>query len=187
MFVLLLRLLAATWRIKAEGTVPPEQSVIAFWHGAMLPVWKYFSFDGASAIVSRSKDGSALAMLLESWGYSVIRGSSSKGGKESLAAMVSAATAGQVLVTPDGPRGPKAVMKAGAVVAAQRAGVPLCCCRVNILWKITLNSWDNFAIPLPFSRITLNFLPLVLFPLSATSEDIDTAISMAGISLGEWP
>lgn len=186
-FVVLLRLLAATWYIKTTGILPPERCVVAFWHGAMLPVWKYFSFGEASAIVSQSKDGSVLSALLQSWRYTVIRGSSSKGGKESLAAMVSAAAKGRVLVTPDGPRGPKAIMKAGAVVAAHRAGVSLCCCRVTISWKITLNSWDNFVVPLPFSRITLNFLPPVLFPATMSPDEIDAAIATSGNSLGEWP
>lgn len=186
-FVLLLRMLAATWRVRAEGALPPKRCVVAFWHGGMLPVWKYFSFSRASAVVSRSSDGAVLAALLESWGYSVIRGSSSKGGKESLAAMIDAAKNGRILVTPDGPRGPKGVMKPGAVIAAQRSGANLSCCRVQISWKITLRSWDNFAVPLPFSRILLTFLPPLHFPASLASEDITAAISAAGASLGEWP
>jgi len=186
-FVLLLRILAATWRVRIEGTLPPERCVVTFWHGGMLPVWKFFSFSRASAVVSRSSDGSALAALLKSWGYTVIRGSSSKGGKESLAAMIDAAKTGKILVTPDGPRGPKAKMKPGAVIAAQRSGAELSCCRVQISWKITLGSWDNFAVPLPFSRILLTFLPPSHFPASLANEEITAAISAAGASLGEWP
>lgn len=154
--IALLRLLSFTWRIKLEGIPPVAPSVVAFWHGFMLPVWKYFSYLRPAALVSQSKDGRLLSDLLEKWKYNVVRGSSSKGGREALDSIIKLLDKNIVLITPDGPRGPARQFKAGAVVAARKAGVQLYLCSVHINRSFTLNkSWDKFRIPLPFTKITL--------------------------------
>lgn len=178
----LFRLLARSWRIAACGPLPPQPAVLAFWHGEMLPVWKFFAAGGACALVSQSRDGGLLTRLLESWGYRVIRGSSSKGGREALAEMVAAARNHRLLVTPDGPRGPAHKLKAGAVVAAVQAGVPLYLCRVRCTRAIRGTHWDRFLIPLPFAAITLEFVHLPL-PREATREEMDGLIAAAEAAL----
>src|SRR5436305_6379917 len=92
---LLLRGIAMTWRVREE--IPDdcrpilegrELAVIAFWHGKMLPVWYRFRNGGRVALISASGDGDILAIYLQrSLGYSVIRGSSSRQGKEALGAL----------------------------------------------------------------------------------------------------
>ncbi|GAB1429322.1 hypothetical protein MASR2M18_01530 [Ignavibacteria bacterium] len=183
LFVALLRAVAATWRIRLCGTTPSGTCVIAFWHGAMLPVWKFFSKSGAAAVVSRSRDGDILSALLAAWNYRLIRGSSSSGGRETLAAMTEAAATGKVLITPDGPRGPKCTAKAGAVLAAQRSATKLVCCRVVISRKILLNSWDSFAVPYPFARITI----FTEIDAKVLDSNTDTAILSMQSLLGDWP
>lgn len=174
----LFHLLARTWRIRATGPLPPEPAVVAFWHGDMLPVWKYLSPQRPHALVSRSRDGGLLTDLLERWGYTVIRGSSSKGSKEAWTGLVAAARQHRVLITPDGPRGPARVLKAGAVVAARRAGVPLYLCRVRCPAAIHGTNWDRFLIPLPGATIDLEFIPLDV-PADADRDTIDWLISQA--------
>jgi lysophospholipid acyltransferase (LPLAT)-like uncharacterized protein len=89
------------------GKYPEKPAIIAFWHGKMLPAWKFFGSFGANAIVSQSKDGEILTALLEKWGFRVVRGSSSKGGREALQEIVDIAPKGYFLITPDGPQGPR--------------------------------------------------------------------------------
>ncbi len=180
-----LRLLGATWRYREQWVgapaadtphadvpntdvpntdvpntdVPNAPAVIAFWHGAMLPVWYRYRRRGATALVSASPDGALLAGYLErSLRYErVIRGSSSRGGSEALALVVEALAERPCLITPDGPRGPARQAKAGALVAAQRAGVPV----VAVGWwcrrAVRLRSWDGMRIPLPFSIINFRY------------------------------
>lgn len=181
---LLLRMLASTWRVRVVGTLPDAPCVVAFWHGAMLPVWHAFRLRGCAGLTSASKDGDLLARLLADWGYVVVRGSSSKGGPEALAEMVKHASRRIVLVTPDGPRGPARVAKPGAVVAAQRAGVPLvpvgaAAERVTILEK----SWDAFAIPWPFTRVTVQIGAPIRIDADASRERVDAVISELGQQL----
>lgn len=164
--ITLLTILRRTWRIRVRGEIP-SSGVVAFWHGEMLPVWAFFAGHGAVALVSRSRDGQRLAQLLERWGYHCVRGSSSRGGKESLEALITFARHGRlVLITPDGPRGPRGVVKRGAVLCAQHAHVPLHWCTVRCRWAWRFErSWDRFLLPLPFAQIELEFSePIAVLP-----------------------
>jgi lysophospholipid acyltransferase (LPLAT)-like uncharacterized protein len=163
---LLLRCVSATWRYRES--VPEEirpllagsePVIIAFWHGKMLPVWYRFRGQGLSALVSGSRDGELLAGWLErSLGYrDVIRGSSSKGGRESLAQMVMLLEERSILVTPDGPRGPARQGKPGAMVAALRSGRPLLMVGWSSRRRVVLGSWDRMEIPYPFSVINIRY------------------------------
>lgn len=174
---LLLRILASTWRMQVSGPLLPERGVVAFWHGEMLPVWAFCRHRRPTALVSASADGALLAQLLTDWSYRVIRGSSSQGGSEALASMTEAAAHGLVLVTPDGPRGPRHEVKPGAVVAAHRAGVPVIPVRARNGWSTVFEkSWDRFELPLPFARVRLTFgEPLTIAP-DADREDVDASI-----------
>ncbi len=168
----MLRLLAKTWRIRVVGNIPADKGVLIVWHGMMLIVWKFFSGRGCVGVTSHSKDGDVLARLLGFWGYDVLRGSSSRGGKEVLSSIVEMAKRHLVIITPDGPRGPAEVAKAGAYVAAQRAGTMLYCCRVHIESAYRLSSWDSFAIPYPFSVCTLEFLDAVRIESEASRDEV---------------
>jgi len=175
-FVVSIKLLASTWRISVEGESKFPKAVIAFWHGKMLPCWKLFSNQNKSAVISLSKDGELLTKLLHSWNYNVLRGSSSTGSKEVLYEMEHTARTSTILITPDGPRGPLHTAKPGAVIVAQRAEVPLVLCKVKVKCKITLKSWDRFEIPLPFSNISIQFLPPIIIDNNANREEISSII-----------
>lgn len=127
--------------------------VLAFWHGSMTYPWWRFRNRNAAALVSHSKDGQILANLLKSWGYTVLRGSSSRGSKEAMTAMRGAVHDGHILcVTPDGPRGPYHELKMGGVRVAQTTKVPLVTVSVGYRRFKRLKSWDRFEIPMPFTR-----------------------------------
>ena len=185
MFIPLLKLLAITWRISNTGEINNDKAVIAFWHGKMLPFWKIFSKKDCSAVISLSNDGEVLAHLLRSWNYKVLRGSSSKRGKEVLEEMIVNAKKSKIIITPDGPKGPIYKIKPGAVITAQKAAVPLVLCKADINWKIVLQSWDKFEIPLPFSKINVHFLPPLIIPLEADRNEISMLILKCEMLLSE--
>ncbi len=172
---LLLRLLAATWRFdRRELPTIPDRLVLSFWHDEMLCFWAAFAHSSATGVTSLSKDGDLLAQLLNDWGYTVLRGSSSKGSKDVLAAMTEAAARSRVLLTPDGPRGPAHVYKAGAAVAAMRAEVELMHCRADISSSFVFKkSWDQFKLPKPFARIGLRCVARHIIAPDTPREDVD--------------
>lgn len=178
--LLLLRLIASTWRYTQSGTIPgAEPSVIAFWHEYMLPGWHYHGNVHTIALVSQSKDGTILSRLLTQWGIKTIRGSSSKSGKEALAEAIEQVKNGStLLLTPDGPRGPRRIFKAGAVIAAQRAEVPLYLAKINESRVFVFQkSWDQFRLPLPFAKIHIEYILLSIPQNHTEKEYIDSVIS----------
>jgi lysophospholipid acyltransferase (LPLAT)-like uncharacterized protein len=159
-----------------------QNVVFAFWHGSMMLGWFAHAphrQETVSALVSQSKDGAILAAVLEHWGFTLIRGSSRTGGKEALHSMVEAAAAGSSLcVTPDGPTGPRHIMKPGALLAAQRAGVPLVIVGIAAARKkVFIRSWDRFEIPLPFSRVCLWYDSPISFPADAAGGENREAVA----------
>ena len=73
-------------------------------------------------------------------------------------------------ITPDGPRGPRYEVQAGAIALAQLTGQPLVPCCYSLAWKITLKSWDRFQIPLPFGRAVMRFGEPLRVPREASDE-----------------
>lgn len=67
-------------------------------------------------------------------------------------------------VTPDGPRGPKYTVQPGIVTLAQMTGFPILPISYTLSRKITLKSWDNFQIPIPFSRCDVYCTDLISIP-----------------------
>lgn len=159
------------------GTVDHNPKVIAFWHGKMLPVWFYFrNIKKKAGVVSNSKDGQILSDYLKLLKYSLIRGSSSKGGKQVIERAILQAKDTTILITPDGPRGPNEKMKIGAVLISNRGKVPLQLCSVKIGWSLKLNSWDKFEIPLPFSSVNLKFSEIYQFESLEDREKVQNQL-----------
>lgn len=174
---LLFRALAASWRVETVGdenfgTRPGR--VLALWHGNMLLGLRHHGQRGMHVLVSPSDDGDLAKMLLTNNGYHVIRGSASRLGSRALREMLAVLAQGKdVIVTPDGPRGPMHSMNPGPAFMARETGKPivpigLAC---NRAWR--LNSWDRFAIPKFFGRVIVRYGPPILVSRSSTDEDLD--------------
>src|SRR5690606_15378423 len=101
-------------------------AVYVLWHGRLLSCAYYYRKWRLGTLITRNRDGDYIAGMIARWGYTVLRGSSSRGGTTALRSIVRMLKAGQgVAVTPDGPRGPRQRMKLGPLQAAQMARVPI--------------------------------------------------------------
>lgn len=160
----LLRLWGMTLRFKLTPEVKAhyEQQgrAVAFtlWHNRLFVTAEIFRRYRRGhpiyCLVSASKDGAWLDAFFSVCGMRTVRGSSSRFGREAATALVEVAKAGYDLgITPDGPRGPRYEMKAGALIVARRAKmrVLLVGARFDSAWQ--LSSWDRFYIPKPFSTV----------------------------------
>jgi hypothetical protein len=76
-----------------------------------------------------------------------------------------------LVITPDGPRGPCYEVEEGALLLAQLTGLPIVPYTCNLGWKIRVKSWDRFQIPLPFSRCEVVFEKPIRVPREATDAE----------------
>lgn len=162
---LAIRLLIATWSFRVvnrrvfEAWVNSRRPLLAaVWHQMLLPGMAFFRDRGVVLLVSRSRDGEAIARAVERLGFRVVRGSSSRSGAEGLRELIGALRQGaQGAITVYGPRGPARHPKPGCVAAARAAGVPILpiACRADR--ALHARSWDRTVIPLPFARIAVSF------------------------------
>ncbi|MBL8006946.1 MAG: lysophospholipid acyltransferase family protein [Ignavibacteria bacterium] len=159
-----------------------SNSVFIFWHSKMLAGWRLFKDSNTAALVSQSSDGDILSNLLVKWNYKVIRGSSSKGGKEALFSLMENVSSGiPAAVTPDGPRGPANVIKNGVLVISLKCGAPLIPVRINYRHKIVLSkSWDRFEIPMPFSSCDVYFGEKYYYNTYLYNEELENFKSKLG-------
>jgi len=125
-----------------------------------------------AGMVSASRDGGLLAEVLEHFGIEPVRGSSSRRGAQALVEFISCAERGlDLAITPDGPRGPRYEAQSGVITAAQLTGLPIVPCGYHLNWKIRLNSWDGFQVPLPFARCSLIFGKPLIVPRDISDEE----------------
>ena len=138
-----------------------QKVIIAILHQRMFGVIGYakrFGPFALGAIISQSRDGDMIARVVERLQFHPIRGSSSRGGKEALDALVAYLVDNRAAVhAVDGPRGPKGAVKAGIVRIAQLSGAVIYPVYISTNRAWVLKSWDRFLIPKPFSRLMIRW------------------------------
>ena len=158
-----------------------EPCVVLFWHGriAMMSFayrhWWSKANDGkrlGKVIISDHKDGEIITRVIKFFKIGTIRGSSSKGGvKVLIEALREIKNGTDIIITPDGPRGPLYSVADGAVVIAQKqnANVQILNYEATKFWQF--KSWDKMILPKPFCEI--NFI--LSQPFKVTGLEIDDA------------
>jgi lysophospholipid acyltransferase (LPLAT)-like uncharacterized protein len=160
-----LRLLGHTWVLRRTNTAAydrrlagGERCIYALWHARMLPLIYAYRGLGVAALVSRSRDGELIAGVIERIGYVAARGSSSRGGQQGFNELVRFAEQGRSLtITPDGPRGPREVVKPGLVWLASLTGLPVLPVASAARRSWVLRSWDGFRVPHPFATVRISY------------------------------
>jgi len=156
-----------------------EPSILAFWHGRM--VMMPFAYRGAGACImnSRHRDGRLISHAIHLLGIEVVRGSSTRGWVGGMKGLLAAHARGRDLViVPDGPRGPRCRAKSGAVQLARATGAPIFPVAYGASRARTLSrSWDWLCIPMPGARITYVVERAIRVPRDASAEEIEAARS----------
>lgn len=152
------------WRLEGEENLqhllsgPPV--VVVLWHEALpsVPVLWYIlkrqrMHRPVAALVSMHRDGQLIGRVLHHLGLRMISGSTSRGGAEAMVEMAGALAGGaHIILTPDGPRGPRRVCAPGAARLAAETSTQIIPCGAITSRAITLSSWDRMRLPLPFGR-----------------------------------
>lgn len=100
--------------------------IVAFWHGRQLMMPFADRGRAISILISQHRDGELIARTVARFGFHAVRGSTTRGGSAAFRRLVGRARAGDIVViTPDGPRGPRHVVQPGVVKLAMLTGLPI--------------------------------------------------------------
>lgn len=177
------RMLFRTLRIEFEFDVPdsnpyqPAQGptyIYSVWHDSMVVPVFAGKQPATIALVGQHNDGSYVANILNSAGIPSVRGSSSKGGAAATRRLIEDTKDHHVVLTPDGPRGPRRELKPGLTYLAAKTGKPLvptafACSRS---WRLK-GSWTDLMIPSPFSRVVALTGTPIEVPKKASRGELD--------------
>ena len=155
--------------------------LFALWHGRMLVPIQVHRDQGIVTMASKSKDGAIIAEWLSRIGYSVVRGSSSRGGSSALRDMIRQVRTGRhAALTVDGPRGPARVVQPGVLQLAKLTGAWILPITSSSARPRFLASWDRYLLPMPFSKTFVVYgEPLAIDPAWSEEE----ALSRIGAAL----
>lgn len=151
--------------------------ILCVHHQQFFPAIRYFQRYKKykpGLMVSKSKDGEFISAVANRSGWTTVRGSSSRGGRQALKDMIDHVIehrlAGHII---DGPRGPFGVVKPGVIRLAHDTGsviVPFYT-RANRAWYF--RSWDKFFLPKPLSKVILRFGEKIEFKQTDSTEEFE--------------
>lgn len=125
--------------------------VYVVWHENMLaPIYLRPGCDIA-ILVSQHRDADMLETVARCSGLTCVRGSTRRGGAAALRELTRRGREQHIVITPDGPRGPRRRLSLGPIYLAAKLGRPLVPIAVayDRCWRT--RSWDRFAVPRPFT------------------------------------
>ena len=195
------RLWARTLRLRVEdphdviGFVRKQPVIFAIWHNRLSMLPRVFdpSFPTRQSygLISASRDGDFIANWIERSGYGTIRGSSSRKGVIAMRQLMDTLAAnGNVLFTPDGPRGPVYQVSQGVIFLAQKSGAPIVPIHMEYSSCWRMKSWDRFVVPKPFATLRAIFGKPISIPPLSEPEQFETErvrLQSAMMSLVEQP
>ena len=159
------------------------------WHSRFLmlnAIWKR-QWQNPHILISLSRDGALVAYTTRFLKLRTIRGSArktgstkTKGGSRALREMLSAIENNDcVVITPDGPRGPRQRLGDGPLRLAKMSSAPVLTCAMSVKNRIQFNSWDRFILPLPFGRGVIIWGT----PISVPSDANDAALEKLKVQI----
>ena len=129
----IIRLLGRTMTLRIEGAEQLTQRfaqgkrvILAFWHAQQLMMPLGYPGLEAHVLISQHRDGELIRRIVARFGLEAVRGSSTRGGAEAFRKLIRLGRSGYNLVlTPDGPKGPRQIAKVGVVQLARATGLPI--------------------------------------------------------------
>ncbi|MFU7502884.1 MAG: lysophospholipid acyltransferase family protein [Candidatus Tisiphia sp.] len=161
-----------------------EKGVIfAFWHNRLAFGPGIFAgHKDIYALISPHSDGKIIGNIVNKFGFGVINGSSNKNPVSALKIIIQKLHNGSnIVITPDGPRGPIYKINSNINKVAQKYNIKLIPVSCSASRYFLLKSWDKLIMPLPFGKIT-TFIGLPLaFVGNENQDNINLAQALTGL------
>lgn len=184
MFAIVYR--TSRWKIRGlehfnKALESEKPIMLCVWHGrfSFPAFWLAKNHIHAYAIASRHGDAAIIARIFKRWGFSLIRGSSSRGSKDKggrdvireMNRIFESPGTNIIAITNDGPKGPPLIAKPGSLAIALKKDVQIITITGSASRYKDFGSWDKFRIPKPFSTVYLNIAPLLERPTGNLSSE----------------
>jgi lysophospholipid acyltransferase (LPLAT)-like uncharacterized protein len=148
--------------------------IAAFWHQRLLMMPFLPRRRKVGMLISQHRDGEWIARAVKLFGVDAIRGSTTRGGFSALRGMIRFFHRGaNIAITPDGPQGPKHIVQSGVVELARLTGGPILPVTYSASRQKVFASWDNFILPLPFSRVIYIWREPLFVPRDTDHEGVE--------------
>ena len=146
--------------------------ILCLWHSRLFVLSHLHKNSNVLVLVSQSKDGEIIKRILDRQGHETMRGSSTRGGLRALAGMIKNLRENQrpAAVTPDGPQGPRFVIKPGIIALAKKTGFAILPMSYNARKIKIIKSWDRFILPIPFSSCRVIYGEPLYVPADADEK-----------------
>lgn len=185
MAVALMRVFELTyrWRYVDESGViahPPDRPMIwVLWHNRIFALRRVhrrcLPTRNGAILTSVSGDGDIIAAVVKIFGIYPVRGSTSRRGAAALLNLREWVRAGfDVLIIPDGPRGPRYRFGPGAIKLAELTGAMILPIRIEFGSAWSFRGWDHFRLPKPFTTVTAIIGPCLEIPPDLSEDDFET-------------
>jgi lysophospholipid acyltransferase (LPLAT)-like uncharacterized protein len=174
-------MLGSTLRIKVAGErelldrwARGEQVIIAFWHNRLVVMPMLALGEPLCVMVSEHRDGEIALRAVRWLHLRAVRGSATRGGVKALLRLIRAYREGwNLVIVPDGPRGPRYKVKTGVIQLAGVTGAPVFPVSYAASPAGRLRSWDRLIIPFPFARVALVVGESLTVPRDADGAEIE--------------
>lgn len=147
--------------------------IYCFWHEYILFPLYLRGHNNLAMLLSRHKDADVLSEVARRLGFEFVRGSTFRGGSTAIRELIAKSRQTNLTITPDGPRGPRRVMAQGPIYLSSKLGRPLVLMGFGYDHPWRTPTWDQFAIPKPFSRARAVVSPPVQIPRDLDREGLE--------------
>lgn len=166
-----------------------DKFVLCVWHDVMLApifVTSQRARKEAACLVSQHQDGTYLAQVLAAMSCAAVRGSSRRGGAAAVKHLMEEQRR-SIVMTPDGPKGPRRVLKPGAVYLASQTGRQLVpgAYAFSRSWRIP-GSWTDLEIPLPFSTVYVVSGDAISIPPDLSRHEVEAWTTHVQQAMDLW-
>lgn len=159
-----------------EKFLNEQGAIFAFWHNMLaLSPTMFKGHRDVYALISPHLDGKILNDVIGKFSCKVIVGSSNKNPLGALRSIIEKLSQGaNVIITPDGPKGPVYKVNSGITEIAYKYNKKLIPIVSTTSRCFRLKSWDKLIIPLPFGTIKV----IVGSPLKLTDNKVQNHMNL---------
>jgi lysophospholipid acyltransferase (LPLAT)-like uncharacterized protein len=153
----------------------PQRFLFSVWHDSAVIAAFGGRHTRTVALTSCHRDGSFVASVVRFKDVQAVRGSSGRSGHHAARRLLQVARSNDIVMTPDGPRGPRRTMSRGIVYLSSRSGNPIVptAFACSGAWEIP-GSWTTQTIPKPFSNVALLAGDPIRVPADLAQDEIES-------------